>query len=82
LDLRWTTPLSQTGACGAQPQNGDLDIESGLILAPGDPERSVLLQRMLSTDHARMPPVGSAEIDAIGTASVDAWIRTLESCAE
>jgi hypothetical protein len=57
------------------PGSGD---EPGLRIAPGDPGRSVLLQRMASR-HAvvQMPPLGTSEADAAATRLVGAWIEEL-----
>jgi hypothetical protein len=45
------------------------------VIAPGDPQRSVLALRMKSRDPRRqMPPLGTHEPDAEGSALVDAWI--------
>lgn len=46
------------------------------MVAPGDPERSVLWQRMASRDPRRqMPPLGTHIPDPEGLALVAAWIR-------
>ncbi len=47
LDLRYQTGLDNTGACDAVPQSGDLGLGAAArIVAPGDPDNSVLLARM------------------------------------
>lgn len=49
-----------------------------LRVAPDQPERSALLQRMRSTDtRQRMPPLASERVDARGVAAVRAWIDGL-----
>jgi uncharacterized repeat protein (TIGR03806 family) len=79
LDLRFATALPATGICG-EPTQGDLGLDDAAIVAPGEPDRSVLLARMKATDVHRMPPIGSAVVDAEGTALVEAWIASLASC--
>ena len=80
LDLRATTPLAGTGACDTAPQHGDLGLPGAALLAPGHPERSVLLARMRALDVHRMPPIGSLQVDDAGVATVAAWVAALDTC--
>jgi len=80
LDLRWRVSLSETGACDTPPTEGGLGLSDARLIAPGAPERSVLLQRMLSTDANRMPPLATSKVHAEGTALIEAWITGLEVC--
>jgi uncharacterized repeat protein (TIGR03806 family) len=59
IDFRYTTSLTDTNACDAQPQAGDLGIINARIIAPGDATRSVLVDRMQRRDTFGMPPIGS-----------------------
>jgi uncharacterized repeat protein (TIGR03806 family) len=82
IDLRFSVGLDATGACGIAPQNGDLGISGALIIAPGEPARSVLLERMSRRgDAAQMPPLASTRVDQAGVALVDAWIAALNGCS-
>jgi uncharacterized repeat protein (TIGR03806 family) len=80
IDLRFTTALADTDACDIAPTLGDLDIINARIIAPGDANRSVLLQRMLATDEHRMPPLSSSVVDEDGTELIAAWINSLGGC--
>lgn len=80
LDLRLSTDFAATGLCGAEPRAGDLDLEGALLLAPGDPARSIVSRRLHATGDAHMPPVGITSVDEAGAAVVDQWIRSLASC--
>ncbi|HEX6995511.1 MAG TPA: PQQ-dependent sugar dehydrogenase [Gammaproteobacteria bacterium] len=80
LDLRYDTLLDRTGACDVPPERGDLGIADARLIAPGDPERSVLLARIERRDALAMPPLASTRVDADGAALVRAWIESLESC--
>jgi uncharacterized repeat protein (TIGR03806 family) len=82
MDLRFGTPLSQGHACGAAAENGTVNGATQL-LAPGQPESSVLLQRLQSPPSGglfmpqiavSMPEPGAAEL-------ISAWITGLASCA-
>jgi hypothetical protein len=49
-----------------------------LQIAPGDPDRSVVVLRMRARgDDAQMPPLATEVVDAAGLAAVSAWIAAL-----
>ncbi|MCK6502875.1 PQQ-dependent sugar dehydrogenase [Myxococcota bacterium] len=73
LDLRWGVDLAESGLCAA-PSQGDLGIEDARIVAPGEPARSVLLARIRDLGAARMPPLGSLQVDEAGAARIEEWI--------
>jgi uncharacterized repeat protein (TIGR03806 family) len=79
LDLRFDTPLSETGLCGA-PRAGDLGVEDARILAPGDPARSILLARLREEGDARMPPLARNRVDEGAVALVTEWVDGLSAC--
>jgi uncharacterized repeat protein (TIGR03806 family) len=82
MDLRFTTSLAATATCDEEPANGDLGIASAKLLAPQDPERSLLLQRMLRTDSAAMPPLSHNKVDVAGTQLIADWIDSVSSCTD
>ena len=76
-DLRATIPLEQTRALNVRPGQGALGIPDARIIAPGDPRRSVLLQRMRRTDELGMPNIGHHLVDREAVRQVEQWIRQL-----
>lgn len=68
LDLRFDTPLEQTGLC-----------KDDIVIA-GAPERSVVVRRMRALDETRMPKLATSRVDEAGVALVESWIRALPSC--
>jgi uncharacterized repeat protein (TIGR03806 family) len=82
LDLRHTTLMENTGACDAVPQRGDLDIVNARVIAPGDPERSVLLARMDSRDTHAMPPLATLRVDEAGVTLVTHWISAMSATCQ
>jgi len=80
LDLRYTTSLANTNACDVAPDAGDLGIPNALIIAPGDPLRSVLVARTNRRDVDGMPPLGSTVVDADGVTLLTDWITGLANC--
>jgi hypothetical protein len=67
-------------ACDAAPQYGDLGIVDARLIAPGAPDRSVLLARAARRDASAMPPLASLLVDEQGTALLSDWIASLASC--
>ncbi len=82
LDLRYSTTLAATQTCNVQPAAGDLSISNARIIAPGEPERSVLLARMKVRDVNQMPPLASHLVDQEAVDVIAAWIGGLASCAQ
>lgn len=80
MDLRYDTPFLDMGLCDTPPNDGDLGVADARLLAPGEPERSILSVRMHATDVSRMPAIGSHVVDEVGVAAVDAWIRSVPAC--
>jgi hypothetical protein len=80
LDLRFATPLADTGICDVPPNHGDLGIADARLIAPGDPSRSVLLARVRSLDVNKMPPRSGFTYDPDGAALLEDWIGSLTSC--
>lgn len=80
MDLRISTALGDTGACGAAPNNGDLGRPDALLVAPGDAANSLLYLRMRSNDGSRMPPISTRLVDSDGAQLIADWINQLPGC--
>jgi len=80
MDLRDDTPLAAMNACAVRPSSGDLGIADGLLIAPGDAARSLVVERMRRRDAHGMPPLGSNVVDTDGVALVSQWIDSLSGC--
>lgn len=74
-DARPEIPLDDMHLVHEPPYNNG-GVATNRLVAPGDPEHSVLLSRIIgSHGFKRMPPLGSSEIDTANAALVAAWIR-------
>jgi uncharacterized repeat protein (TIGR03806 family) len=67
-------PLDQTKTVGHRPTQGAFGIDDARIIAPGEPDRSVLLYRIAKAGSGRMPRVGSARVDAKASRLIADWI--------
>jgi uncharacterized repeat protein (TIGR03806 family) len=55
-----------------------LDQGNAPLIAPGDPDGSLLMRRIKSTDHdLMMPPLGRNLVDADAVALIQSWIASL-----
>jgi uncharacterized repeat protein (TIGR03806 family) len=81
LDFRDSMLLSSTAACDAPPTAGDLGLgASARIIAPRNPDASVLLARMNRRDANQMPPLASNVVDTAGVTLIRDWITSLTTC--
>lgn len=80
MDMRYDTADAEMNVCGAAPQAGDLGVANALIIAPGEPDRSLLLLRMERRDAQGMPPLASHLVDSDGVALIARWIAAMTSC--
>lgn len=81
MDLRFDTLPEAMNLCNVAPMQSDLGIENARLLAPGEPERSVLWQRLAVNDANRMPPLGSHVLDDHGMTLIGGWIAQMDQCA-
>ena len=80
MDLRFMTPLSEMGACDVAPESGDLGTADARLIAPGDPDRSMIAVRMGVRGLGQMPPLATQAVDTEGLAVVRDWIASMEDC--
>jgi hypothetical protein len=75
FDARFETPLRLQRLVDAPAYRGGHGAEgSALLIEPGRPERSLLLQRLLACDGEQMPPLGRSIPDHAAAAVIAAWI--------
>ncbi len=81
MDLRYSTSLEEMQACDAAPQSGDLGVGTDArLIAPGDADHSIIVNRMNRRDEHAMPPIGSNQIDTAGVALITEWVDSLSGC--
>lgn len=80
MDLRFSTALAATKTCDVPPSRGTMGIANARLLAPGDPNASLLVRRPRALDVWRMPPLASHLVDVPGTDLLAAWITSRVAC--
>lgn len=78
IELDYKTPLLKTRILDEPPIHDTLGIADARLIAPGDPERSVLYRRMARRGESQMPPTSTNRIDAAGTKLLREWINSLQ----
>ena len=79
FQLMATMPLEEMKIVAAAPAHGTFGIDGAKVVAPGAPDRSAMLYRLLSIGSARMPRLGSSTVDAAGAQLIHDWIAGLPS---
>lgn len=77
LDLRHATPNLAARLSAADLFAGDLGLTGARLLTPGDPEKSILYQRILRTDPFRMPAIAVNDDAQPILGTLAEWIRSL-----
>ena len=79
IDLRFDTPLDETGTVNVVPEGETLGLDDPRILVPGDPDRSLLTVRPARTDLHRMPPSGVTEVDEAAVERLRQWVSEMDA---
>ncbi|MFN7806263.1 MAG: PQQ-dependent sugar dehydrogenase [Planctomycetaceae bacterium] len=74
IRLLFERPSLEMNIVGMPPEHGELELKEARIAAPGNPDRSILLERMRRRGKHQMPPLGSALPDTAGIERIEAWI--------
>jgi hypothetical protein len=77
MQLSLGTPADRMGVIDAEPMHTRFEIPDAKIVAPGDPERSILYQRISRRLTGQMPPLMSTEVDREAVDLIADWIRSL-----
>jgi uncharacterized repeat protein (TIGR03806 family) len=77
IELGYDVPLEQTKTINARPIQGTFNIAGAMIIAPGDPARSVLYYRISKLGGGRMPRLGSNAVDERATRMIQDWIARM-----
>lgn len=70
--------LKDLGIVNTAPVHGNFKINGAKLLVPGQPEKSIILERMKMTTLGRMPHIGSRVVDDQAVQLVHDWIKGLK----
>jgi uncharacterized repeat protein (TIGR03806 family) len=75
MDLRITAKPDEMKLFSARPQHDTFGLDNAMLIFPGDPERSILFQRLSRRGRGQMPPLVTTVADEQAIALFRNWIR-------
>jgi uncharacterized repeat protein (TIGR03806 family) len=78
MELELTTERNKAHLFGVRPQHDTYGMADAQLIAPGHPERSVLLRRMALRGPGQMPPLATSVVDQEAVKLVREWIAQLK----
>ncbi|MFN0050585.1 MAG: PQQ-dependent sugar dehydrogenase [Planctomycetales bacterium] len=79
MELGFATAKEKTNFIGVKPLHDKFGLADPLLVAPGAPDRSVLLHRVSKRGKGQMPPLASSIVDDAGIRLLRRWIEQLPS---
>jgi uncharacterized repeat protein (TIGR03806 family) len=81
MDLEYTASLRRLNAIDAIPLHHKFGLDDARLIAPGHPERSVLLYRIAHRGEGsgQMPQLATNLVDRAAVKLFEAWIRSLKA---
>lgn len=77
MDLSIYVPLDQMKIVDVTPTHHTFDTPHAKLIAPGDPERSVLLHRVGLRGPGQMPQLSTSVVDASAMTMLRDWVRQM-----
>ncbi|MFO0811316.1 MAG: PQQ-dependent sugar dehydrogenase [Gemmataceae bacterium] len=78
MELEFTTAADKMRVLNEKPLHDTFGLTDARLVAPGHPERSVVLHRIGKRGPGQMPPLSSNRIDEAGVAMMREWIAGLK----
>jgi hypothetical protein len=78
MDLEFLTAPEKMRIFDIPPQHHTFEITDARLIAPGHPEKSVLLRRMANRDAGHMPPLATSLVDREAVELITQWISGMK----
>jgi mono/diheme cytochrome c family protein len=78
MDLEFTTTLEKMKVLDVPPLHHKYGIADPRLIAPGDPDRSVLLKRIAHRGEGQMPQLATTRVDEQAVELLRQWIEQLK----
>lgn len=78
MELLLTQERDAMKLLGTRPQHDTFGIDNAMLVAPGDPSRSVLVRRIEQRGRGQMPPLVSRRVDDAAVTLFKDWITQLK----
>jgi uncharacterized repeat protein (TIGR03806 family) len=79
MELEFTTKQQDMRIVDVKPVHHTYELPDAKLIAPGHPERSVLLHRISQRKAGFMPPVATSVVDTEAVQMMEEWIRQLKA---
>jgi hypothetical protein len=79
MELEFTTKLDKMRLVDAKPVHDTFGLPDARLVAPGHPERSVLLKRISHRAAGHMPPLATSIVDEEAVRVMHDWIEQLKA---
>jgi hypothetical protein len=77
IDLEFPTKPEKMNIFNVTPQHDKFDLPDAKLIAPGHPERSVLLHRLSNRLAGHMPPLATNVVDKDAVKMLEEWVKQL-----
>lgn len=77
MELEFPTPLDKMRLIDVKPLHDTFGLPDARLVAPGHPERSVLLRRISHRDAGHMPPLATSLVDRQAVRLIHDWVEHL-----
>ncbi len=78
MELEIGTPRDKMRVVGVKPLHDTFGIKDARLIAPGDPEKSLLYLRMRRRGPGQMPPLATALVDEEAVSLIHDWIKSMK----
>ncbi|MGH7172597.1 MAG: PQQ-dependent sugar dehydrogenase [Gemmataceae bacterium] len=78
MELEFNTKLDKMRLIDVKPVHDTFGLPDARLVAPGHPERSVLLRRISHRDAGHMPPLATSIVDRDAAQVMHDWIKQLK----
>lgn len=82
MQLEFATALSKMKLIDEVPQHDKFGLDDARLIAPGHPERSVLLHRVAMRGRGQMPQLATTLVDTQAVEMLTEWIRQLPTTTD
>jgi glucose/arabinose dehydrogenase len=78
MELEFITPAARMRVLDIKPLHHTFAIADARLIAPGSPEKSILLQRLRRRGEGQMPPLATTLVDVRGGELLRQWILEMK----
>jgi uncharacterized repeat protein (TIGR03806 family) len=78
MQLEYATPRDKMKVIDVKPLHDTFGIKDAKLIVPGDPDRSILYQRLKRRGAGQMPPLATAVVDDEAAQVIHDWIKAMK----